>query len=89
MLGRNVATMCRVRGFENLEALAVASEIGKTTLYEIVNAKCDPSIDRVGQLAITLRVDPAWLLRNHAQAFPESCTRPAGDRTMLRRARDR
>jgi hypothetical protein len=89
VLGRNLATMCRARGFENLEALAVAAELGKTTLYEIVNAKCDTSIDRVGQLGVTLRVEPGWLLCNHVQDFPGSCTRADRRRVMLPRARDR
>jgi hypothetical protein len=76
LLGRNVAALCRARGFENLERLAVAAAISKSSIYEIVNATCDPSIDRVAQLGATCGVVPGWLLCDHAQRFPESCTRP-------------
>lgn len=74
VLARNVTAMWPLR-FENVEALARAAGISTSQLYVILDAGCDPSIDRVGQLAHALSCAPRELLRSHAQHFPEFWTR--------------
>jgi len=70
VLGRNVTAMWPTR-FASVESLARAAGMSKSQLYVILDGGCDPSIDRVGELAHALSCAPRNLLRSHAQRFPE------------------
>lgn len=74
LLARNVTAMWPMR-FANVQSLARAAGMSPSQLYVILDGGCDPSIDRVGELAHAMSCQPRALLRPHPQLFPECWTR--------------
>gem|GEM_PF-5475721 len=76
LLARNVTAMWPTR-FSAVRLLARAAGMSTSQLYVILDGGCEPSIDRVGELAVALGCAPRVLLRAHHSQIPESWTRVA------------
>lgn len=76
LLGRNVTAMWPTR-FSGVRSLALAAGMSTSQLYVILDGGCDPSIDRLGELASALACAPSELIRPRTQQIPESWTRIA------------
>lgn len=78
VLAANVGRLRPARGFATVTALALAADVSKSRLYEILAGRGDTSIDCVALLARALNVRPSSLLEATTCAGNRDERRPVG-----------